>query len=140
MVEQMELAFGRRRLKRDVRADVDRVCQYLLRCGNWRTRSDICASLSMDERSIREAGENSDGQIIFGQEGMKHIRHATADEVKACVNTLYGVARCQIERAKAVERRYHKSGGAVNPTGQPPPRLGGGSVDGVVGSPNKEEA
>lgn len=113
MVEQMELTFGRRRLKRDQSAEVDSVCQYLLRCGDWRTRSDVCAALTMTERAIREAGENSDGQIIFGQEGMKHIRHATANEVKACVNTLYGVARLQMERAKAIERRYHKYGGEV---------------------------
>ncbi len=104
----MEL-FGRRKPK-DVEAEVERLCEYLYNAGCWRTRSDICAALFMDERAMRECGEASDGRIIFGQRGMKHIRRATPEEVRECINNLYSRAAKQMERAKAIERLFHKYG------------------------------
>ena len=109
MSTQLEL-FNRRRPK-DIEAEVERMCNHLLTHGQWYTRQDLCLALGMDERTMRECVELSAGRIIFGQQGMKHIRRATPDEVKECINSLYSRARSQMDRAKEIERRYHEYGG-----------------------------
>ena len=58
---------------------------YLEARSGWHDRKTPCAALSIDDREARDQSEHSGGKIIFGSgrgQGLKHIRHADAWEVR----------------------------------------------------------
>jgi hypothetical protein len=106
--KQMEM-FERKRLQLD--DDVEALKYHLGMLARWQTRKQICACLSWTDRRLRDAAEHSGGQIIFGQLGMRHIRHASMEEAMACKNTLLSQAAKMTNRAMEIDRAHHAWGG-----------------------------
>lgn len=90
--------------------DTDLLATHLSLVPRWQTRKEIMAALEWTDRRCRAAGENSNGRIIFGQRGFKHLDHSTPDEVRACINTLYSQSQKNATRAREIQRRYHRMG------------------------------
>ena len=105
---QLDL-FEQRRQQRD--EDVAILTSHLLIAGRWQTREQLVRALDWTERRVRAAAEAAGGVVIFGQQGLKHMRHSTADEVRACCSVLFSQARANSERAVATQRAYHQWGG-----------------------------
>jgi len=105
---QLDL-FEQRRQQRE--EDVAILTSHLLMAGRWQTREQLVRALDWTERRVRAAGEASGGVVIFGQNGLKHMRHATSEEVRACCNVLFSQARANSERAVSIQRAYHQWGG-----------------------------
>lgn len=64
----------------------------------------------MTDREVRDQSEHSGGRIIFGssrsRNGLKHIRHADAWEVRACIAELLRRAASHQRRAAEIEMAY----------------------------------
>jgi hypothetical protein len=60
------------------------------------------------DRLIRQLAQASDGQIISGQRGYKHIDHATLEEATHAAAWLESQARQMADRACAIRRRLHR--------------------------------
>lgn len=60
-------------------------------------------------RWLRNLAANSDGLIISGQHGYRHISHATPDEVAHAANWLEHQATTMGQRARAIRRCFHHS-------------------------------
>ena len=83
------------------------VADYLLANPGWHDRPNISAALSITEREVREQAEYSGGAVIFGSgrgQGLKHISHADAWEIRACAAELRFRAKSHLRRADEVER------------------------------------
>ena len=83
------------------------VADYLLANPGWHDRPNISAALSSTEREVREQAEYSGGAVIFGSgrgQGLKHISHADAWEIRACAAELRFRAKSHLRRADEVER------------------------------------
>lgn len=94
-------------------ADAKVLARHLYLEGDWRTRREIGAALGWtDHARIRHAAEAAEGDVIFGQRGMKHMRHATPEEVAACIATLKSQVEAQQRRIIATEKKFHSYGHA----------------------------
>ncbi len=91
--------------------DVDMLRSYLGAKQCWQTRAQLCKALDWTDRRLRDAAEHSGGQIIFGQLGMRHIRHASSAEVSACKATLRSQAAKMMARETEIDHAYHSWGG-----------------------------
>ena len=69
----------------------------------------------MTDREVRDQSEHSGGLIIFGlaraRNGRKHIRHADAWEVRACIAELLRRAASHQRQAAEIERAFAEIGG-----------------------------
>ncbi|HUS37327.1 MAG TPA: hypothetical protein VM680_18415 [Verrucomicrobiae bacterium] len=61
-----------------------------------------------NKRLLRDLASQSDGQIISGQRGYRHIRHATLEEIDHAANWLQHQAVEMDNRARAIRRRKHQ--------------------------------
>jgi DNA adenine methylase len=59
------------------------------------------------KRQLRELANASDGKIISGQRGYRHIRHATLEEIEHAANWLEHQAVQMGERARSIRRLRH---------------------------------
>jgi len=92
------------------------LADYLEAIGGWLDRMDACAALSISDRDARAQSENSGGRIIFGSgrgQGLKHIRHADAWEVRRCAAELRGRGASHYRRAAEIENAWLGMGGAL---------------------------
>lgn len=92
--------------------DIDTVVAILDHEQAWLTAAQLLLKLGEKvndnrKRKLRRIAENSQGKIISGQAGYKHIRHATAEEILHAANWLEHQAVEMGERAKAIRRAYH---------------------------------
>lgn len=108
IAEQLTL-IERRQHQRD--EDVAILTSHLYLANRWQTREHLTRALQWTDRRLRAAGEASEGVVIFGQLGMRHIRHATIEEVQTCRNTLFSQAKRNSERASEIGRAFHAWGG-----------------------------
>ena len=89
---------------------------YLEARPGWHDRKTPCAALSIDDREARDQSEHSGGKIIFGSgrgQGLKHIRHADAWEVRQCAVELRNRAASHLRRATEIEAVFAGIGGAL---------------------------
>ena len=89
---------------------------YLEARSGWHDRKTPCAALSIDDREARDQSEHSGGKIIFGSgrgQGLKHIRHADAWEVRQCAAELRNRAASHLRRAKEIESAFAGIGGVL---------------------------
>lgn len=89
---------------------------YLEARAGWHDRKTPCAALSIDEREARDQSEHSGGKIIFGSgrgQGLKHIRHADAWEVRQCAAELRNRAASHLRRAVEIETAFAGIGGVL---------------------------
>ena len=89
---------------------------YLEARPGWHDRKTPCAALSIDDREARDQSEHSGGKIIFGSgrgQGLKHIRHADAWEVRQCAAELRNRAASHLRRAVEIETAFAGIGGVL---------------------------
>ena len=89
---------------------------YLEARAGWHDRKTPCAALSIDDREARDQSEHSGGKIIFGSgrgQGLKHIRHADAWEVRQCAAELRNRAASHLRRAVEIETAFAGIGGVL---------------------------
>ena len=83
------------------------VADYLLARPGWHDRMNVSVALSITDREARAQAEYSGGAVIFGSrrgQGLKHIAHADAWEIRACAAELRYRALSHLRRAEEVER------------------------------------
>jgi hypothetical protein len=83
----------------------------------WITARDILAKIppsviesvdfTIDDRRIRMWAEAAAPKIISGQLGYKHTDHATAEEIKAFINTMRSQAKRMLVRSNCVRKYAH---------------------------------
>ena len=89
---------------------------YLEARPGWHDRKTPCAALAIDDREARDQSEHSGGRIIFGSgrgQGLKHIRHADAWEVRQCAAELRNRAASHLRRAVEIETAFAGIGGVL---------------------------
>lgn len=87
-----------------------RVLEILDRTPYWMSANGILVTLGWiindnHKRQLRRLVSHSDGQIISGQHGYRHVRHATPEEIAHAANWLDHQAREMTYRAQAIRRR-----------------------------------
>ena len=97
--------------KHQLDEDVAVLTSHLYMAARWQTREQLCRALDWTDRRVRAAREASGGVVIFGQNGLKHMRHATPEEAMACKNTLLSQATKMQHGAMEVDRSFHSWGG-----------------------------
>lgn len=108
MTEQMDLLSWS---ETAAEADAKVLARLLYLAGDWRTRREISAALGWsDHARIRHAANAAAGDVVFGQRGMKHLRHATPEEVSGCLNTLTSQRNELDKRILNTNRKYHEYG------------------------------
>lgn len=85
-----------------------RVNDYLKTHPDWTCAKTLWALYAVDERTLRQIAADSDGFIISGQRGYKHISHATTDEIDHAANWLEAQAKKMATRAQSIRRRAHQ--------------------------------
>jgi len=83
------------------------VADYLFARPGWHERMRVAAALGFSDRDVREQAEHSGGAVIFGSgrgQGLCHIAHADAWEVRRCAAELRCRAFSHLNRANEVER------------------------------------
>ncbi|HQF19905.1 MAG TPA: hypothetical protein PLT37_01520 [Kiritimatiellia bacterium] len=92
-------------------ADAKVLTRHLYLACDWRTRNQISEALDWKcHARIRHAAEAAEGDVIFGQRGMRHIRHSTPEEVLACINTLKSQVEALSRRVCNTQKKYHSYG------------------------------
>ena len=107
VARQLDL-FERR--QRQLDEDVAILTSHLLLAGRWQSRDQLCKALGWTDRRIRSARKAALGVVIFGQNGFKHMRHATAEEADVCKKTLLSQAAEMQQGAMDVDKAYHAWG------------------------------
>lgn len=97
----------------DQRDRVEELVGILLDEPDWITAAQLLVKAQWpvtdsNKRRLRDLANASDGRIISGQRGYRHIRHSTADEVIHSANWLRHQAKEMDDRASAILRQYHK--------------------------------
>ncbi len=78
---------------------MNNLVQLLSRDTRWRTAKSLRIFTGWQERAIRIMAEESDGLIISGQLGYRHVVHATPEEVDHFCNWMESQARRMQTRA-----------------------------------------
>jgi hypothetical protein len=94
------------------RVHLDTLVAFLATSKDWTTANDLLSNLCMGEtesrkRWLRNLAANSDGQIISGQLGYRHILHSTPEEIHHAAAWLEHQADTMGQRARAIRRRAH---------------------------------
>lgn len=107
--EQMDLFSVR---QESAAADATVLTQYLYLAIDWRTHREIARDLGWKDRArARHAAEEADYQVIFGQRGMRHLRHASSEEVANCLSNMSNQRDALNIRIIGTQKRYHSFGG-----------------------------
>ena len=96
-----------------VEADAQVLSDYLYLKMEWRKRREIMPDLDWTDDRIRHAAEAAQGDIIFGQRGIKHIRHGTPEEVRKCIAAMKSQVEATQIRILNTEKKYHSYGGSL---------------------------
>jgi predicted RNA-binding protein (virulence factor B family) len=85
--------------------------------GSWLTAREVLQNIppeahdsvdfTIDDRRIRMWAEAAAPKIISGQHGYKHTDHATAEEIKAFINTMESQGTKMLARANKVRAYAH---------------------------------
>lgn len=107
--EQQELGMKPKPSDKDLRA----LLNLLAKNTTWQNAKELCWYLGLNatennKRYIRAIAEKSDGLIISGQKGYRHILHATKDEINHAANQLEHQAGLMAYRAAAIRRQANK--------------------------------
>ena len=94
------------------RASLDHLVEYLDSIKRWVTAGELLEipifyspNTESSRRWLRNLAANSDGQILSGQRGYRHIRHATPDEIDHAANWLEHQAQTMGHRARSIRAR-----------------------------------
>ena len=82
----------------------------------WHDANRAADAIRITDREGRAQAEHSGGRIIFGSgrgQGLKHIRHAEAWEVRQCCAELRNRAASHLQRAAEIETAWAEMGGAL---------------------------
>jgi hypothetical protein len=93
--------------------DAQTLSDHLYLAGGWCFRRELMAALEWSDDRVRHAGEAAKGKVIFGQRGMKHIRHATKEEFLHCVKIMKSQAAAQHQRVINTENEWYRWGGKI---------------------------
>jgi len=104
-MEQMTLV---PRKETSAEADAPVLSRHLYLAMEWRKRKELMEALGWPDWRIRHAAEAAGGDIIFGQRGMKHIRHATQEEYCAFCNTFKSQIAANSLRLVTTQQKWHK--------------------------------
>jgi hypothetical protein len=105
MPEQLELdSYRPAPVEQD---EVTRLVQLLAASGTWMTAREITEQLGWSDRKTRDLASHSAGQIISGNSGYKHTRHATPEELNEFYGRLVSQAKSMIQRAIKAKRVHH---------------------------------
>ena len=80
---------------------------HALRGQGWVPARKICLWLNLSDRTIRAYAEQSEGEIISGQNGYKLADEATIDEINHASNWLISQAKKMLGRGIAIKRKAH---------------------------------
>jgi hypothetical protein len=112
---QPDLPLAGRGLTGEVPADesVATIIAILDQETDWLTAAQLLqkigeAPTDSKKRQLREIANASQGKIISGQKGYRHIRHATPEEILHAAAWLEHQAVEMGERAKAIRRAFHQ--------------------------------
>lgn len=88
----------------------------IARADGWLTASDVLFRLLMlntdsNRRLVRAWAEASDGEIISGQKGYLHVKHATPEEINHAANWLVSQGKKMIKRGIKIRRQAHAAVG-----------------------------
>jgi hypothetical protein len=91
---------------------VDRLVSYLLAAPGWHHANSILtvwgeSQDGTNRRWIRALAAAGEPEVISGQRGYQHVKHASAEEVNHFVRWIESQARRMTARAEAVRRRAH---------------------------------
>jgi hypothetical protein len=94
-------------------ASVDVAIAVLEQQKTWLKAADLLRKLNeapseTNKRKLRRISEHSQGKIISGQKGYKHIRHATPEEITHAANWLRHQAKEMDQRATEILKQYHQ--------------------------------
>lgn len=92
--------------------NVQQFVSLLLKAGEWLTAAEVLGRLRMlstdsNRRMVRSWAEASDGEILSGQKGYRHIRHATPEEIQHAANWLLSQGKKMIKRGIKIRRNAH---------------------------------
>lgn len=92
---------------------VDTVVAVLDQQIGWLNAGELCVKIGSqptdtNKRKIRNIANASQGKIISGQKGYKHIRHATPEEITHAANWLRHQAKEMDQRATEILKQYHQ--------------------------------
>jgi hypothetical protein len=81
---------------------------------NWTTANRCCQLLGFrtgeaGKRLVRSMAEHSEGKVIGGQEGYKHVKNASILEVSMAVSVLESQARKMMKRTHEIEKAWGNS-------------------------------
>lgn len=112
-LEQSELSFAPPAPAPAV-TEVDRFVQVLQMQSDWLTAADLITRMGLppteqSRRFLRIWANASDGRVISGQKGYRHIDHATAEEIVHASRWLIHQAKEMEERGRAILRRAHQN-------------------------------
>lgn len=105
MTEQLELTDYTRPADQD---EVSRLVQLLAAAGTWLTAREIRDQIGWSDRKVREIASQSQGQIISGNSGYKHNRHATPEELNEFYGRMVSQGKEMIKRAILAKRTHHQ--------------------------------
>lgn len=93
-------------------ATIETVIAVLDQESDWLTAAQLLVKLSeapteSNKRKLRVIANASAGKIISGQQGYRHIRHATLDEIIHAETWLEHQAKEMGERARSIRRLRH---------------------------------
>lgn len=113
MISQLEFLPSRL----DLTADAERLIAHLLSSPGWHHASDILDAWAIPDtesfrRRIRALAAQAEPDVISGQQGYRHIDHASAEEIHHFVAWMESQARSMTARAEAIRRRAHALIGA----------------------------
>jgi hypothetical protein len=109
MSEQLDL-FAEPRNKARAAADAGVLTRHLYLQNAWRTRRELMAVFDWPEWRVRHAADAADGDVIFGQRGMRHYLHATPEEFAKYVQTMKNQVKALQERIISSEKKFHSAG------------------------------
>jgi hypothetical protein len=87
--------------------DVSRLVALLSASGTWLTAREITEQLGWSDRKTRDLASHSSGQIISGNSGYKHTRHATPEELGEFYGRMVSQGKQMIQRAIRAKRVHH---------------------------------
>jgi hypothetical protein len=91
---------------------IDLVVSLLHAEPGWLTAAQILTQLGEPvheaaKRKLRDLANHSAGNLISGQKGYRHIRHASPDEIAHAAHWLRHQAKAMDDRATDILKRYH---------------------------------
>jgi hypothetical protein len=91
--------------------------QWLLdtldRARSWMTAAALrqASGDRLDDRHIRALAAAAAPNLVSGQRGYRHIRHATTEEINRAADWLESQAREMLKRSQSLRRRHHQLAG-----------------------------